>query len=734
LAAVAVAQTDPVGASPGDEAPAEAWGQAASTAQVAVVAAPEPPPPGAIEVTADRLTYDHDTGWIEGSGHVVVRNGLDTLTADHVQVNMETEDADASGHVVLTRPGGVTQGEHMSVNFGTQHGQAEALSGTAKPFRWISQSTEHVSTNTFVLRGAQVTTCCLEGKHRHFHVRAKQIVVRPGEWLRARHAVWYFGRVPSFYLPYWFKSLKETGCGWSFQPGYDSRMGAFLLSTYTCTLWPWLKTETHLDYRTMRGVGLGQDFRWHQPGSSWSGDLELYYLDDKRPLEPDENPAWHDVDNERHRIRLRHRYYPSSQDYVLLEAHHLSDADVREDFFESENRRSYQPENYVIYTHRRDSYLANILVRKRINDFYTTLERLPDLSVDVFRQEIGESRFFYEGHASAAALRYTFEEDSDAEDFDAVRGDTFHHFYRPYRWFGFLNMVPRVGYRGTWYSDTAEEEVEAPDESVTSTQTVTQVETRGGGSGARSLYEVGHEVSFKAFRVWEGHGPSARPYRHIVEPYMDYAYVVNNGLEPDENLHFDSIDSLGEEHFAVLGVRNKLQTKRGARARDIVDMNVYTIYDLDLAEGEEAVERVFFDTEIYPASWVRLDVDGRYSVPEGSLERINTRLWLWRDEAWSASLENRFKKDNSSWWSGEVDWKPNPQWRFGANVHYEAEESRLEEYGVFTQRTYDCLALRTRAEIRPAYTHSDGTEEEGEWRVTIEFWLTAFPSTRMRIR
>ncbi len=736
-ALAAAAETDQVGVPFGDELLTEDLVAAVSTGTVAVVSAtrPDGTPAGAIDVKADNLVYDKETGWIEATGNVVILNGPDKLTADYVQVNMETEEAMAFGNVVLLRPSGATKGDRLNYNFRTDEGHSDELSGETRPFYWVAKSTEQVSTNRFVLHNAEVTTCRFEGKHRHFHVRAKEITIAPRQWMKARHAVWFFGRVPSFYTPYWFRSLQEKGCGWSFQPGYDSRLGAFLLSTYGCTLWPWLKTETHLDYYTQRGVGLGQDFRWHQPGSAWSGDLETYAINDKRPLEPDEDPALSNVDENRHRIRLRHRYYPSNRTYALLQAYHLSDPDVQEDFFESEHRRGAQPENYFITTRRGDGYLVNLGVRKRLNSFYTTLERLPELSADIFRQEIGDSRFYYEGRAAAGYLQWTFSDESAYDDIGTWRGDTYHRLYRPIRLFGFLNVIPRTGYRGTWYADTRRFE-SVTVESVTTNGIVEQVveEEVVGPGGTRSLYEVGSELSFKAFRVWDDVGAGERTFRHIVEPYVDYTYVVNSGLESDALYQFDSVDRLGEAHYAVVGLRNMLQTKQGDRARDVVDLDVYTVYQLDVEDDEDPVEDIRLDAEIRPFSRMRVDMDARYNVPDDEFSRINTRLWLWQEKVWSLSVENRYRKDSSDRWTLSGDWRPNKEWRFGSYVRYDTEDDDLETAGGYIQHDWDCLALKTGGEFRPGYVRSDGSEQEDEYRITLEFWLIAFPSTRMRLR
>ena len=40
---------------------------------------------------------------------------------------------------------------------------------------------------------------------------------------------------------------------------------------------------------------------------------------------------------------------------------------------------------------------------------------------------------------------------SAKEDYDAFRFDTSHRLYYPTKHFGWLNFIPRTGYRGTWY-------------------------------------------------------------------------------------------------------------------------------------------------------------------------------------------------------------------------------------------------------------------------------------------
>ena len=60
---------------------------------------------------------------------------------------------------------------------------------------------------------------------------------------------------------------------------------------------------------------------------------------------------------------------------------------------------------------------------------------------------------------SVALLRRNFAEGATLsgsllQDYDAFRADSFHQFLYPNTYFGWLSVVPRVGFRATYYSDT----------------------------------------------------------------------------------------------------------------------------------------------------------------------------------------------------------------------------------------------------------------------------------------
>jgi hypothetical protein len=519
-------------------------------------------------------------------------------------------------------------------------------------------------------------------------------------------------------------------------------MGYYLLSSYRYRINAGLTGETHFDVRTERGIGVGQDVQWNTGGNRHRGKLKTYYLNDDKPIDDDEDPATSDVDDQRYRIRYSDQFVPAERDLVLVRGHYLSDTDIIEDFFEDEFREERQPDNFVSYTHLESDYTAGVFLRSRLYDFYDCVNRLPEGTLDIFRQQIGDSSFFYESDSSAAFLEQVFKDGSSRDDYDALRLDSSHIILRPDKHFGFLTVIPRVGVRGTHYSSTRKLESFIAGATVTSNVVVSGGMTNivftstpssnritravDGGADFRGLVELGFETSFKAFKIWES---AVGERRHIVEPFANYTLIPEPSLTPDELPQFDAIDKLDEQHTVKLGVRNKYQAKHQNGPFDIIDAEVFTIYNLDTQDDEDALEDLFWDIEIRPTEHVRIDAEGQWKLTDSELEQFNVLVDYEGGDMYELRAELRHRRDDSTLISGDLTLYPEAPWSYGLYGRYEGEESRVEEVGVQVQRNYDCLAVRTGLNSLPGFTRSDGSEKDDEVRFTIEFWLTAFPET-----
>jgi lipopolysaccharide assembly outer membrane protein LptD (OstA) len=660
------------------------------------------PQQGPVEASADQLDYDKQTGIIEGRGNVVIRQGSDELRADYVRYDTQTGAARATGAVTLKRADGVMTGESLDYNFKTGAGKAERLTLDAKPFRVVeTKQVSRQADSRYLLEDATITTCTNAYPHCHYTVRVRELELAPNDYFEAHSAVWRFGAVPVMYFPYWFRDFGNH-YGLKVTPGYDSKMGAFLLNSYRYDVAPDLRAVTHLDYRTRRGVALGESLIWnptHAPG-----DLSLYYAGDQEPMSSDDPATKPEIDSQRYRIRLREQATLSPRDSVLVSASYLSDTDMLEDFFEDEYRQASEPDNHIVYTHRGDGYSAGLLLRKRLNDFYTTVERLPEASLAVMRQEIGDSTVFYDAQNSAGVLQKRWSEyEQPNTDYSAFRFDTLHMFYRPTRYWGFLNMVPRAGYRGTYYSESLRT-VGAPTiflqtnvvysadgQSNTVVHTITNTVAADAGAVFRSRPELGIESSFKAFCTWEDAGCQ---YRHIVEPRINYTYAPRPNVRPSALYQFDTVDLLDGQNEILIGVRNKIQEKYGQSVDDLVDVDVYTVYRIERYDGGDALEHAYFRADLRPWDWLWIECDGIWSLSRSVLDTLNTRLTLKGGQTANLSFEHRLKEAESSLLNGNLELLPGRPWSCDVYARYELEDGRLEETGGYVQRNLDCLAIR----------------------------------------
>lgn len=717
-----------------------------------------------IEVNAKVMGYDRTRQVITASGNAVVQREDMELRADNIAVNVETHDIEAQGGVVFKRfapAAGGTQdvsaaaarqitewrGESLYYNYVTHAWRSGVFDSFFDPF-YIRATSSTTTNDEYVLQGGSVTTCTNAADHCHYMIRCSEVRVRMGDRVSGRNAVVWLGPVPVMYLPWWYRSF-DPSVGLGAEAGYRSAWGYFLDTTTKYWMTPNLRGITEVDYRSRRGPGVGQDVGWR--AKDVEGRLYGYYVNDQDPQADygggEDRSA---LDSGRYRLRFQHSQGFSARDYFLMDANYLSDEYMMEDFFREEYRNGFQPQNHAVYTHRGDGYSAGLSVYKRLNDFYTAVDRLPEANLDVTRTRIGETSFYYENRNSASFLQKLWSDDDSAshEDYSSARIDTDHTLYYPSRYFGFLNITPRAGFRATYYSQTAlrETNTEVTTVFVTNTiagaggsstlvvspQTRTSTVTRliEQGADVRALPELGVETSFRAFKVLDSEETIfGSGLRHVVEPYANYTFIPEPDLTPDQLYQFDSIDALTKDNSVRFGLRNELQTRVGGRLRSVADVDISTRYDLD-AEGDQPFDKLNLKAEFNPADKVALFCDGSYDLRANELATFNARLTASRDPL-RFFMEHRYRVSDSSQLTADIAWIANKNWEFGVYDRFEFEESRLEEQACYITRMLDCLGFKLVLGYLPGYTLSDGSTRQDDYRIALQMWVTAFPNIRV---
>ena len=691
---------------------------------------------------AEHFLDGPEAGWSVFSGHVAIRHKGLELRADRIRYNAETGDAEALGNVALIGANDemLWKGAALKLNLRERAGLAENVDLYTRPFRVLADGAAFVApsrTNqVFEISNATLTTCTNEACCFHYSLDASRARFRPGDDVTAWGVVPRLFGVPFFYFPYYWKDLSRH-YGFRFQPGYRHSWGAFLLSTYKFPIHrdrerkEYVDSHTYADWRSARGWGFGERVSWSFGDDESHGYLTGYYMpkDDDPPeeIDPDQD--------DRYRIRLSHYWNATDRDQVLLHGLYVSDVRVQKDFFRKEYKEMTEPDNYAAYTHYGEDFSAGLTARARLNDFYAQVERLPEAWFTLNSQALGDTGIYLDNESTLAFLRRLYPEGSKSEDYDAFRADTELLLSYPAKFFGFLSLVPRAGWRGTYYDKTRETESVSElttsvstnlfGEVFTTTEEKTRTVVRDGDADFRSLFEFGAELSTRAYGFWDD--PAGARWRHVMEPYLNWTYVPEPNLRPREIWQFDAIDRLDKRNTLRLGLRQRWQVRpKGLDPRERFYADVWTDLNLEPEEDEEALADAGWDLRYRPVTWMQFQAKGLYDNEERVVDNAEFVLTAWHD-VFRCDVEYRYRDDRNSLFSGYVTWYPNERWGFDLFGRYEFETDQVEEVGGWIQHAWDCFAIRLVGSVEPGYDRGDGSREEDDWRVSLVGWLTDFP-------
>ena len=695
--------------------------------------AQERPPLLIDSLTEDgRVDYDFKSGVAVATNGVLIRYGEAVLTADRAAVNQQTGEAVADGRVRIQQGAQLWAGEHISYNFLTRQMESQQFrTGMAPVFAAGEALSGDVTNEVYRAQHAYVTTD--DVFEPAMRVRASSLTIFPGKSVRARNAVLYLGGVPVFYFPYYSCNIGPRANNFNFVPGYRSLFGPYLLSSYR---WFWTEEmdgNLHLDYRLKRGVGGGPDLNLHL-GRWGETSLKYYYLRDD---DPGAEARGLSIPENRQRVYFGYNATPYTNLNVKGLVNYQSDPLLLHDFFESEYRRNPQPITFAEINKLWSNFSLDAYAQPRVNEFFETVERLPDIKLTGFRQQLGEWPLYYESETSAGYYRRRFAEITNSlpgmTNYSAARADTYHQLTLPHTFFGWLNVAPRVGGRFTYYSAAS-----GP----------------GGTNNEayRGVFNTGLETTFKASRVWPGATNrllQVDGLRHIVEPSVNYVYVPAPNRRPPELPQFDyelpslrllpieypdynSIDSIDSQNVLRFGLRNRLQTKREGQIENLVYWDLYTDWRLRPRAGQTTFADLFSDLVFRPRSWITLESQTRYNINGGTLRQAAHTLTLQPYNWWNWGIGHWYVRDDFSGspdalgqgnnlFSSIMFLRLNENWAFRAAHYFEARDGRLEDQAYTVYRDMRSWTAGISLRLRD---NRNGSED---FTVAFTFSLKAMP-------
>ena len=682
-----------------------------------------------------RVDFNFNTGKAVATNGVVIRytdpkRGTTTeLTARRVTLDQKSGDITAEGGVVLQSEGHIWKSEQLEYNFKTRDVKAQDFKTAKSPF-YIAGLTLDTDRSNHTYSASGVTLTTDDVAEPGYFIRARTLTIIPGKSIEATDATVYLGGVPVFYWPKYSRSLEHHSNFLVLTPGYRSLYGPYLLGGYHWIATTNLEGVVHLDYRQRRGLGVGPDVDYDL-GQWGKGEFKFYYARDE---EPGTNGFGTPIRGDRTRLSFIHRATIRTNLTAQVVVRDQGDPNILRDFFEAEFQQNIQPSSFLEVNQLWPNLSLNVLAQPRINDFFETVERLPDVKLSALPQQIGVTPLYYESDSSLGYYRRQFANDL-TNSYAAWRGDSFHQITAPQNYFGWLNVTPRVGGRYTHYGES---------------------DGRGAATAeqGRWVFNTGAEVSAKASRLWPETKSAVLDVdglRHIIEPSVNYVFVPSPSRLPTQLPQFDSelaslrllpieypdynaIDSVDSQNVLRFGLRNKLQTKRAGQLDNLVNWALYTDWRLQPRTGQGTFADVFSDFDFKPRSWLTFTSENRIDVTVGQWRLADHNMIIEPNNQWSISVGHRFLRSDPTLGTNGfgnnlirtiVHYRINENWGLRAAHQFEARDGTMEEQAYSLYHDFRSWTGALTVRLR------DNRGGREDFTIGFTFSLKAFPRFKL---
>lgn len=683
------------------------------------------------------------------------------------------------------------------------------VDAVVSPFHLLTEKLTRDAENRVTLSSpSTLTTCTNDIDHLHWSVggdaeyQAGRYVMFRDMWVR----LW---GVPVMWLPYWYYPF-DTDYGLRVMPGYSSRWGGYLLTKYVYQVAGdrsgeegtyGLRAATKLDLRTKNGVAFGQSFRWHL-GDFGEGYIKGYYASDedfdRYRRHWADTSKWNyqnwgsEVSRNRYAFDFGHRWEPTERDVVRVQAAVYSDSYFWRDFLRNHLfslKESYisGASNEAAWEHNESLFGLGVSVTGSLNDFYGGTARLPEFYFDVIPQPVFSLPVNYESQSRVGYLdRRVGRLGSGGNvtafshvpgpwaEYNTFRLDTYHRLTAPMKFADVLSVVPRAGFRGTYWGDSGYQSITGRD--------------RAGVSGddmSRFIIEGG--ITFAA----RGTAWIDDRWQHMIEPYADVLVQEaeysgdgdKNGLRKRPYI-FDAIDASmdWQDQFAgrsrnlpyswygvTPGVRNALRkTDDRGHLRTIFDFDFYAAVqfnDTDYTAGDKYHRLAPVGDpnygkntpDVVPGARLRWFPDDNISLSTRAEYDSQNNTLAYANIEWRHSLTRRLKYNvglihrNYRWWDFSSSMFNPATMRcddfnmvhfsyvdlgfeyelcdaiaIGPYLRWNLRYHEIQEIGTWIDYRTDCLGFRFQVSYENDYIQIDNSKYEDDWRFGFFMYLRAF--------
>lgn len=544
-----------------------------------------------VQLEADQLSYDRDTGIYHASGAVSLIQGDLHLQTDDLWWNQRTGEVDARGAVRLISPDEELAGQQARYNLNQGTGVVE------DGYFFLREENLHVRGETIERRGevdyrirrGTYTTC--DGQVPAWKFGAERVDLTLGGYARARHTVFYLKDVPALYFPYMIypaKTERESGL---LIPGvgYSDKRGFQYGAAYYQVLGINQDATLYLDYLSRMGIGKGIEYRYIF-GRENAGEARFYHIDVDRV----EDLV---VDEERYAVQWQHSGYLPGAVRMVADVEYVNDDEYFKDFGEIAEEYNKDRAESVFSLSRSWGGFSLVGQLKYIKNLEVetdrTLQLLPRINADLSRKRVAATPFSY-------ALESEYTHFWRREGLQGERYMVRPRLAADLSLLRYFSLAPELAYRQRFYwgldGDAA---AEADDYRL-----------REGSYEFRTRL-----TSTRLQRIFNLPGHSAGRMRHTLEPEILYSYIPE--FEQDDLPRFDSYDRIAAENQLEYALVQKLRLRfehpEGRRTyRDLLYLRLSLIHELNPESSDEELRNARAELTLRPLDWLVLTGDATY--------------------------------------------------------------------------------------------------------------------------
>lgn len=549
------------------------------------------------------------------SGGVITAPGLriqarNIAYTDKTVEGQRVQKVVAEGDLLVEYEGRFYVGEKLEYDLINRRGTL--IDGITFTDIWFigGEKIELLDDGSFLVYGGYITTS--ESPENAWEIKASSVRISPNGLFSAKNLRLKVAQIPLFWFPAIksnLKFLRDTPI--RIRLLWDKGIGPRVSLRARVYSWRDFNAYLRFDYRYSIGPGAAFETEYYSPDGLTEFITRSYGAYDKSFPDEQSKKRW----------RFQGLFHKASMDgrtSFHAQWDRFSDERIVGDFKDMDFEINTQKCTFAKFDHLQENAFSSLTVRPNINPFLTLNQELPYTAVGIRPFSIWKTGIISENYAGASYLDYVYSR--QVSEFlpsrHSARLETNNSLYRPFH-LGSVNMTPRVGLTGIFYSNSPERH-----------------------NVGQLVYSYGGDLSTRLVRCSETS-------RHLVEPYVTYLGYTRPQAGLNQHFIFDITDGYFRQDQFRFGVRNRFYRRDEEPFLPFFEMDLYSYAFFGARSFTQTLPKGFFQLGFNRPTW-SLQGASAWNFQQKLLDYGNVRF-LWTINA-SFALGVEFRHRSSFDW------------------------------------------------------------------------------------